>query len=66
GKLTIHGITRDIQTTGTVKVDGGKLLTNAAFNILVADYNIKIPALVKDKVSNTIKVTVDCQLDPLK
>ena len=66
GKLTIHGITKDVQTTGTVKVDGGNVQTNAAFNIQVSDYNIKIPALVKDKVSNTIKVTVDCLLDPLK
>ncbi|HEU4471687.1 MAG TPA: YceI family protein [Flavisolibacter sp.] len=66
GKLTIHGVTKDIETTGIIKVSGGKVETNAVFNILLSDYNIKIPAVVKDKLSNTIKITVDCKLDPLK
>jgi polyisoprenoid-binding protein YceI len=66
GKLTIHGVTKDIQTNGTIKVQDGKLELNSSFNVLVSDYNIKIPAVVKDKVSNTIKITVDCLLEPLK
>jgi hypothetical protein len=66
GKLTIHGVTKDVESTGTVKVDGGKLDVNSIFNVLISDYNIKIPAVVKDKVSNTIKVVVDCKLEPLK
>ena len=66
GKLTIHGVTKDVETTGTLKVSGGKLDANSTFNVLLSDYNIKIPAVVKDKISNTIKITVDCKLDPLK
>ena len=66
GSLTIRGITKDIKTTGTLKVDGGKIDANSVFNVLVSDYKIKIPSLVKDKISNTIKVTVDCRLEPLK
>jgi len=66
GKLTIHGVTKDIKTTGTIKVDEGKIDASSAFNVLVSDYNIKIPAVVKDKISKTIKVTVDCRLEPLK
>ena len=66
GKLTIHGITKDVETTGTVKVDGGKLDIASSFNILLSDYEIKIPAIVKDKISNSIKITVDCKLEPLK
>jgi polyisoprenoid-binding protein YceI len=66
GKLTIHGVTKDVETTGTIKVTGGKLQTNASFNLLLSDYDIKIPAVVKDKVSNNIKITVDCNLEPLK
>src|SRR5215213_5253622 len=66
GKLTIHGVTKDVETTGTVKVDGGKLDISSAFNVLLSDYNIKIPAVVKDKVSNSIKISVDCRLEPLK
>ena len=66
GKLTIHGITKDVETTGTLKINGGKIDANSTFNVLISDYNIKIPAVVKDKVSNTIKITVDCNLEPLK
>ncbi|MFL5742626.1 MAG: YceI family protein [Flavisolibacter sp.] len=66
GKMTIHGITKDIETTGTIKVDGGKVNANSVFNILLSDYKIKIPAVVKDKVSNSIKISVDCKLEPLK
>jgi hypothetical protein len=66
GQLTIHGVTKSVNTTGTFKVDGGKIDANAVFNVLVSDYKIKIPSIVKDKISNTIKVTVDCRLEPLK
>lgn len=66
GKLTMHGVTKDIETSGTVKVNGGKLDVNSVFNILLSDYKISIPAVVKEKVSNSIKITVDCKLEPLK
>lgn len=66
GKLTIHGVTKDIKANGTIKVDDGKIDAASVFNVLVSDYKIKIPSLVKEKVSNTIKITVDCKLEPLK
>jgi polyisoprenoid-binding protein YceI len=66
GKLTIHGVTKDVATTGTVKINGGKVDANATFNVLISDYDIKIPSVVKDKVSNNIKIVVDCNLEPLK
>lgn len=66
GQLTIHGVTKNIETTGTLKVDGGKIDATSVFNILLSDYKIKIPSVVKEKLSNNIKVSVDCQLEPLK
>jgi polyisoprenoid-binding protein YceI len=66
GKLTIHGITKDVTTTGIIKVDGDKLDATSTFNIKVSDFDIKIPSIVKDKVSNNIQITVDCKLEPLK
>jgi polyisoprenoid-binding protein YceI len=66
GQLTIHGVTKDVETTGTLKVNGGKIDANSTFNVLISDYNIKIPAIVKEKVSDSIKITVDCDLEPLK
>jgi polyisoprenoid-binding protein YceI len=66
GKLTIHGITKDVETTGTLKVNDGKIDATSTFNVLISDYKISIPSIVKDKVSNNIKITVDCNLEPLK
>jgi len=65
GKMTIHGVTRDVETNGTVKVEGGKVTATSSFNIQLSDYGIKIPSVVKDKISNSIKITVDCKMEPL-
>src|SRR6476619_5657898 len=66
GKLTLHGVTRDLKTKGLIKVENGKVQTTTSFPVLLSDYNIKIPSVVKDKLSNKISVSVDCKLDPLK
>jgi len=66
GQLTIRGVTKDVETTGTLKINGGKINASSTFNVLLSDYNIKVPAIVKDKVSKSIKIVVDCNLEPLK
>jgi hypothetical protein len=66
GKLTIKGESKDVETTGTIQVKNGKMLANADFIIELADYKIEIPKLVKDNISKTVKISVDCSLDPLK
>lgn len=65
GKLTIHGETKDIEASGTIIVKDGKVQANAIFNVVIADYKIIIPKLYKDNISKSIKITVDCALDPL-
>lgn len=66
GKLTIHGVTKEVATTGTVTVEATGVKTSSVFNVSLADYNIKRPAMVRDKLSNTIQISVDCKLDALK
>lgn len=66
GSLTIHGVTKEVQTNGTIKVDTDGLKTASTFNIAVADYGIVIPKLVRDKIAKNVKITVDAKLDPLK
>jgi polyisoprenoid-binding protein YceI len=66
GKLTIHGVTKEVEAPGVIKIEGGKIDASSTFNVLLSDYNVSIPSMVKDKVSNTIKIIVDCKLDPLK
>ena len=59
GQLTLHGVTRDLKCSGTVTVRGGALSANVVFPITLADYNITIPSLVKDKVSKVVIVTLN-------
>jgi len=66
GMLSIHGETRDVETDGILTVKGGKLQAGAVFNIALEDYRIEIPKIVKDNISKTVKITVDCILEPLK
>ncbi len=66
GLLTLHGVTKNIQAPGTIKVDSNTLKANSTFTIQVADYNIIIPMLVRDKVAKTVKIIVDTSLEPLK
>jgi polyisoprenoid-binding protein YceI len=63
GKLTLHGVTKDVKVKGTFEVKQGKITGKAKFNLVVADYNIKIPGAVGKNISNTIEVTVDINLD---
>ncbi len=66
GKLTIHGVTKDVETAGTLSVKDGKMMATAVFTIIIADYNITVPKLYRDNISKSIKITVDCTLDAMK
>jgi len=64
GKMTIHGVTKDIKQTGTVEVKAGNVVTKAKFNINLADYNVQVPSDFARKISQTIQINVDCTLPP--
>ena len=66
GSLFIHGETREVETNGTIEVKNGKILVKAEFPVLLSDYKISIPGVVKEKLSNSIRITVNCTLELLK
>lgn len=59
GKLTIHGVTKDVTTTGTITVKAGKINAASTFNISLKDYGVKIQGDKTESISNTIKIKVD-------
>jgi polyisoprenoid-binding protein YceI len=65
GKLTMHGITKDVKADGKIIVQNGKVSASSDFAILLSDYDIKIPSLVENNISNTININVDCALETL-
>jgi polyisoprenoid-binding protein YceI len=66
GELTIHGVKKNVSTTGILEVAGDKILANSTFNVKPADYDIEIPSLVADKIAETIEVKINCQYEPKK
>jgi len=66
GELTIHGVKKSITSTGTINISGSKVTTLSTFLVRLADYNISIPALVADKISETVEVKVNCEYQPKK
>jgi len=64
GQMILHGVTREFDTDGTITVKDGKASANSKFNLLLADYKIEIPKLVKDKVSESVAVEVSMNYEP--
>lgn len=65
GTLMLHGVTKEIEGKGTFTVKGGKVIGHSDFSILLSDYKIEIPGLVKEKVSNAVKIVVDASYDKM-
>jgi len=59
GNLTLHGVTKEVLTDAVFTVKGGKVNGASTFKILLADYKVEIPNLVKDKISKDVRIVVD-------
>jgi polyisoprenoid-binding protein YceI len=59
GKLTIHGVTKDVDVPGTLEFKDGKIEATSKFQVSLKDYDIKIPQLLWKKVAEVIDVNLD-------
>lgn len=66
GDMTIHGVTKNIDTQGTFTVKDGKIFAASTFSVLVADYEIKIPNVVKDNIAKEVAIDVTLTYQELK
>lgn len=67
GNLTMHGVTKEVTSTGTMTVKGGMLAAGKAeFKVHLPDYGIEIPSVVSDKLSKDAKIKVDLVYEPSK
>ena len=60
GTMTIHGVSNTISEKGTISKKNKDVIGESKFQIKVADYNIQIPKLVREKIAKI--VDVDTQL----
>lgn len=66
GEMLIHGIKKEVATTATLKVEGGKLFGEVFLKVKVDDYGIKIPKVVVRNIAEEIEVTGVFEYDPYK
>jgi hypothetical protein len=64
GNLSIHGITKEIDIKTTIeKVDNNYILSGN-FNVLVKDFEIKIPPILSSNIAKTISIQFRFQYQP--
>ncbi len=66
GSITIHGVTQPIENVVNLNPKEGKIAADLDFNVKLKDFEIEVPALVKDNISREIKVEVNTVLEELK
>ncbi|MBT1696900.1 YceI family protein [Fulvivirgaceae bacterium PWU4] len=64
GKLTIHGVTRDVEIPGTIEKQDNKLVMKSKFMVKLEDYKITIPQLLWQNIAEQVEVTVDFSYKP--
>jgi len=64
GQLTFHGVTKAIEVPATIDVKGNKLTGASDFKLTPGDFNIQIPALVKEKIAKEIDVHILVECNP--
>lgn len=65
GDLTIRDVTKKMSVKGTVEVVTGGLNANAKFIISPEDFDIQIPAVVREKIAKTVEVNVAMKYAPI-
>jgi len=59
GKMKIHGVEKNVEIKGQLKVDGDKVTIKSVFPIKIADYDIEIPKVVFYNIAEVVEVTVN-------
>ncbi len=58
GDLNLHGVTKPIETTAQLEVKNNHIKGSSAFKLKPEDFNITIPALVREKIASEMNVKV--------
>ena len=62
GVLNIHGMNQDVQIETELTINNNQVQFRSEFNVLLKDYNIKIPKIVRMNIADTILVNVSGNL----
>ncbi len=59
GSMNLHGVTKEVTADGFINVNGDKITATSTFKLILSDFNVKVPDLVKDKVAKEATITVN-------
>ena len=62
GTLKMHGVTNEVEVTGSLEKKNDYVIINASFIIPLKDFKIKIPRVVMYNIAEEIEVTVKAEL----
>lgn len=64
GTLTIHGKSKEITIIARINTTASLIKISGDFTVEVADFDIQIPAVVRNNIAKTIKITFDLDHKP--
>jgi hypothetical protein len=59
GKLTLHGVTKEIDVPGTVDITNDRAFMKSRFKVKLKDYSIKIPTIVWQNIAEEVEIKID-------
>lgn len=64
GKLVIHGVTQEVEISGTVETTSQNILIKSKFLIRLEDYKVKIPQLMWQNIAEEVEVSLEFTYKP--
>lgn len=64
GKLTVHGVTKDVEIPGTVEIKDGSVLLQSKFTVKLDDYGVPRPKLLWQNIAEEVEVSIDFTFTP--
>jgi polyisoprenoid-binding protein YceI len=64
GKLTIHGITKEIEIKTAIENTKGNYSISGDFDISIKDFQIKVPPILSSNIAKTISIKFTFQYQP--
>jgi polyisoprenoid-binding protein YceI len=65
GTLEIHGVVKDVTSEAVFTVVAGQITAKSELSVLVEDFDIKIPVVVKDNIAKEIDIKIHANYELL-
>lgn len=62
GTLTIHGVAQDVDVPAALIEENNRLILKADFSVRIADFGVRIPKTVANKIEEKANITLNCVL----